>query len=105
MEKYLRKIVANAFLNGNQNDENVRNMLIIPASLKDNFGYQTYTKMGVCWELENSGEDYLECYTRDEHNVIFLGGELSKKFSSCMEGAVRYTRYKIYKHLEVDDPW
>ena len=74
-------------------------MIMIPAFFEDNSGYQTYTKLGVCVKLDKASEDYLECYTRDEHNIIFLGSELSKKFASCMEGAVRYTREKIYKYL------
>lgn len=80
-------------------------MLLIPASLKENSGYQTYTKKGVCLKLDQASEDYLECYSRDEHNIVFLGSELSKKFGSWMEGAVRFTREKIYKYLEMEDPW
>ena len=56
-------------------------------------------------KLDQASEDYLECYSRDEHNIVFLGSELSKKFGSWMEGAVRFTREKIYKYLEMEDPW
>ena len=83
----------------------MKKMVIIPASLKDNIGYQPYTMQGICQTLQQDSEDYLECYSRDEHNIIFLGSELSKKFSSCMEGAIRHTREKIFKFLEIPDPW
>lgn len=105
MEKYLRNLIAKAFLNGDVDNENMKKMAIIPASMKDNIGYQPYTMQGVCHRLQTQSEDYLECYSRDEHNIIFLGGELTKKFSSCMEGSIRYTREKIYKFLEMPDPW
>ena len=61
--------------------------------------------MGIADKIEKQGEDYLDCYIRDEHNIIFLGSELSKKFGSYMEGAVRDTREQIYRYLEIDDPW
>lgn len=51
MEKYLKKIIANAYLGGNVEHENLSKMVIIPASLKDNIGYQTYTLKGTCLEL------------------------------------------------------
>ena len=52
MSEYLKKLLADAFFDGNMENENLKTMVMIPASLKDNEGYQTYTKMGICRKLD-----------------------------------------------------
>ena len=54
MSEYLKKLLADAFFNGNKENENLKTMVMIPASLKDNEGYQTYTKMGICIKLDKA---------------------------------------------------
>lgn len=60
------------FLNGNTNSGHLKEMEIYIAD-QDNYCYQTYTKIGIANQIEDMGEDYLDCYIRDEHNIIFLG--------------------------------
>ena len=59
MSDYLKKLLSEAFFNGNIENDNLKTMVMIPASLKDNEGYQTYTKMGICMKLDKASEDYL----------------------------------------------
>ena len=58
-EKYLKSLIAKAFLNGNLEHEHLKGMVVIPASLKDNYGYQSYTEKGLCLKLQQRAEDYL----------------------------------------------
>lgn len=47
----------------------------------------------------------MDCKTRDEFNIIFIGSEIGTDFGTYVEGAIRVTREKIYKCLGKTDPW
>ena len=59
MKNYLKELISEAFLGGNKDHDIFKNMMMIPVSLKENSGYQTYTKKGVCLQLDQASEDYL----------------------------------------------
>jgi hypothetical protein len=60
--------------------------------------YQTTTKPQIWKQITESGDDYRDCYSRDEYNLIHIGSEIqdADDYGSYMEGALRVTRRKLY---------
>lgn len=102
------QIVADLYLNGDVNHENLKEVAIFAKSLSKSpyirSTYQAATAPGVYSSIVKNGEDCWAAPQSEEKNLVVLGSDFSDEFAGYMEGAIRHARKKIYALCKAADP-
>lgn len=110
-KQYVLKVIADMFLEGDTASPELQDVIFAERTFKNNryirSCYQSVSKVGLAAQIEHRFRDSLDVRDRDENSLIFVGSELASlsEFGTYVEGAIRYTRSKIYHHLQKADPW